>query len=95
MERIRGPLGALILGRWDFPPELVEALAEDPAGRDHDGDCDLGDVVGVARLEAARRDGDAAPESPAHRKLGLDREAIDQALADAGNELEEMLALLN
>ncbi len=95
VERIRGPLSALILSHWDFPPELVESLAEDPALRNHEGRYDLGDVVSVARLEADRHQDDDPPISPAYDKLGLDREQIAHALDEADTELEEMLSLLN
>ena len=94
-ERLKGQLGKMILSHWEFPESLVKAMVES-ADRSHEGPCDMGDLVVIARQHiAADADQPAdSPELPAYAKLGLPAEEIHAVLQEAQAELDEMLALL-
>lgn len=96
IDRLKSQLGKIILGHWDFPPELVEATVDDPK-RAHEGPCDMGDLVIIARQHIGA-DGEKPPveetELPAYAKLGFSAEEIHAVLEEAKTEMDEMLALL-
>ncbi len=94
-RRLKGQLGKMILTHWDFPAMLIEAT-EDHPHRIHEGPCDTGDLVVIARRHAGFDDGPGEEETelPAYAKLGFTAEQIHAVLEEAQAELDEMLALL-
>ena len=97
INRLKGQLGKMVLQRWDFPAPLVEAAVDD-AMRSHEGACDMGDLVIVARQHVDDHGtvSSRAPDTtlPAYAKLGIKPEDIQLILEEADAELRDMLALL-
>lgn len=94
-QRLKGQLGKMILTHWDFPPVLVQATEDHPL-RTHEGPCDMGDLVVIARRHTGLEE-PVSPEEealPAYAKLGVSAEEIHAVLDEAKTELDEMLALL-
>lgn len=97
IDRLKGQLGKMVLQRWDFPPSLVEAAVDDSM-RSHEGACDMGDLVIVARQHVDDH-GTVSSKAldvtlPAYTKLGIQPEDIQLILEEADAELRDMLALL-
>jgi len=100
IEHLKGSVGKMILTYWGFPKYLVESAGDDPY-RIHEGPCDLGDLVTVARhhvdLETIGRH--AADEGgvklPAYQKISLEPEKVEAVLEEARSELQETLSLLS
>jgi HD-like signal output (HDOD) protein len=91
---LRGKIGAMVLEKWDFSPELV-TVARDSANwlRDSDTDFDYCDLVQVASLYAAQ-EGDLAdmPEMhsvPAFQKLALTQEQANEVITTAQEQISE------
>jgi len=98
IETLRSSLGKMILTYWDFPQSLIEAAADDPM-RAHEGPCDLGDLVTVARHHVVSAEEDVLVEPgstlPAYEKVALDPDTIETVLEEAHTQLEETMSLLN
>jgi len=100
MDHLKGSVGKMILTYWGFPKVLVESAGDDPY-RTHEGPCDLGDLVTVARhhvdLETiGRQAGDeSGVKLPAYQKISLEPEKVDAVLEEARSELQETLSLLS
>jgi len=97
IDRLKGQLGKMVLQRLDFPPSLVEAAVDDSM-RSHEGACDMGDLVIVARQHVDDH-GTVSSKAldvtlPAYTKLGIQPEDIQLILEEADAELRDMLALL-
>lgn len=95
--RLKSQVGKMILTYWDFPKALVEAAGDEPL-RTHEGPCDTGDLVNVARhhIIAESHGRDALEVSlPAYEKLSVKPEEIEPILQEAQSQLQETISLLN
>jgi HD-like signal output (HDOD) protein len=90
-----------ILRNWDMDAEIVEAIGScGDLTREHAGAIDLTDVlIASAALMALGPDGQpeegAFPGMPAARRLGLNTEACNVALAESRDEIEALRQALN
>jgi len=89
-----------ILENWEFPPEMVEAVAaQEELGRHHPGPADLADVVVVARLMESFTQHPAELELnlagvPACAALQLDAASGLAVIREGAAELETLRAAL-
>lgn len=93
IERLHGPIGKMILERWDFPEDLVMVPAHYTDFRRNVAAVDFVDLVMVANLQAiagtdhphARQDWS---EIPAFRNIGLDPDFENADLEDYYENVE-------
>lgn len=93
---LKSQVGKMILAYWDFPKSLVEAAGDQPL-RTHEGPCDTGDLVNVARHHIMAESQQEKPMTnlPAYEKLSVEPSEIHSILQEAQSELQETLSLLN
>lgn len=98
IENLKSPVGKMILTYWEFPKAVVEAAGDDPM-RQHDGPCDMGDLVTIARhhVDSLALEDEEAPELslPAYSKLSVEPEQIQSVLEEAQSQLQETMSLLS
>ncbi len=103
IDNLAAPVGAIVLGAWDFDAALIEMVeGGDNWARHHDGETDYIDVVLAARWLAALDSEHAArmpamSEVPALGRLGLGDDSLEMArefLDDARDEIQVVQQLL-
>ncbi|MBA1146267.1 HDOD domain-containing protein [Ectothiorhodospiraceae bacterium WFHF3C12] len=99
----RGQVGSMILRRWNFPDDMVDAATEaENWERDHDGQADYADLVIAAQLQSMAGTSDAAKvpsleQIPAYNRLGLAEIGITESepvLEEAREEIAEVQRFL-
>ncbi len=104
IDQLRGEIGAMILRKWDFPPELLSVpLEAEHWQRDSGGTPDYNDIVIIAQLHSYFGTPQAAKlpvmiETPAFQKLPISEEGPAKSLeilVEARSEIEATRQLLN
>jgi len=104
ITRMRGELGAMILRKWNFSPQVVAAAREAESWqRQHDRPADYTDLLIVAQIHERLRKQQMADLPPfeqmsaLHRVLGgeVSPERSVQILHDAKSQLDEMRGVLH
>jgi HD-like signal output (HDOD) protein len=95
IDRLRGPIGAMLLGLWAFEPDLV-AVAEEAKRWNRAGgtQADYCDVVQVAQLHCPLIGGASIPgpslsDVPAFRRLGMDPAEGIKVLQEAKQRMKD------
>jgi HD-like signal output (HDOD) protein len=90
------PLARAILRNWELSEDIIEAVdAAESLDRDHQGATDLGDVLTVSGALAQLGPGPKPDEmlflgTPAARRMKLDAERCDRALAESSEAIKSL-----